>query len=138
MTDVIGVSACLLGYNCKYDGTNNFSHEVIARLKGKRIIPFCPEVLGGLDTPRIPAELQPDGSVLNALGKDVSHLFRRGTLLTLEILKKHHCTAVLLKDGSPSCGYKSVYDGSFSNAKTEGMGVTARFLKEHGISILEL
>lgn len=138
MTDVIGVSACLLGYNCKYDGSNNFSQAVIAKLKGRRIVPFCPEVLGGLDTPRIPAELQPDGSVLNAMGHDVSHCFRRGTLLTLEILKKHHCTAVLLKDGSPSCGYKTVYDGSFSNAKIEGMGVTARFLKEHGISILEL
>lgn len=137
MTEVIGVSACLLGYNCKYDGTNNFSPDVIARLKGKRILPICPEVYGGLTTPRTPSEIQSDGSVMNALGQDVSFCFRRGTLVTWEILKHHHCTAVILKDGSPSCGFKTVYDGTFTNAKIEGMGVTARFLKEQGISIIE-
>ncbi|MCK7488191.1 MAG: DUF523 domain-containing protein [Bacillus subtilis] len=115
-------------------GRTTSSLPVIEYVKGKKIIPFCPEVFGGLDTPRIPSERQEDGRVLNKEGKDVTFCFHRGTQLTWEVLKKHHCTHVILKDGSPSCGYKTIYDGTFSNTKIAGLGVTAQFLKEKALT----
>ncbi|MDP2424862.1 MAG: DUF523 domain-containing protein [Candidatus Izemoplasmatales bacterium] len=133
----IAVSACLLGYHCKYDGGSNLNHDVINFCKGKQIIPICPEVFGGLDTPRIPSEIQQDGRVLNKFGRDVSFCFQRGTKLTWEVLKKHHCTQAILKDGSPSCGFKTIYDGTFTNVVVEGLGVTARFLKDKGVTFID-
>ena len=136
MKEVIAVSACLLGYNCKYDGQNNLNTELIASLRGKKVLPICPEVLGGLPTPRIPSEIQSDGRILNAKGDDVSQCFCRGKELTLALMQKHHSTKVILKDGSPSCGFSTIYDGTFTNRKIPGMGETAKYLLQNGVTIL--
>ena len=138
MKEVIAVSACLLGYNCKYDGKNNLNPNIVEYLKDKIVLPICPEEFGGLSTPRIPAEIQNDGRILNQLGQDVTCCFLRGQLVTLELMKQHHATKVILKDGSPSCGYNYVYDGSFSNIRLPGMGVTAKHLIQNGVTILDL
>lgn len=138
MEEVIAVSACLLGYNCKYDGSNNMSYPLIGLLKNKLVVPICPEFFGGLDTPRIPAEIQLDGRILDKLGHDVTACFVRGADVTWEILKKHHCHTVLLKDGSPSCGYKTIYDGTFQASKRSGEGFTAKLLREKGVDIIDL
>jgi len=136
MEKTIAVSACLLGYQCKYDNTDNFSSKVIRKLGGYKIVPICPEQLGGMTTPRIPSEIQKDGiTVLNAHGQDVTAFFERGAKATLLILQQEGCTQAILKENSPSCGVHHVYDGSFTHTLTQGIGVTAKYLKENGIEI---
>jgi len=134
----IAVSACLLGVNCKYNGNNNLNFKVLNYLKGKEVTLICPEELGGLPTPRIPSEIQKNGSVINEEGQDVTENFYLGARKALEIISEASCTAVILKDGSPSCGYKNVYNGSFNGVRVSGLGIAARYLKENGIKIIDL
>lgn len=136
MREVIAVSACLLGYHCKYNGKNNLDPKIVSYLQDNIVLPICPEEFGGLPTPRIPSEIQNDGRILNQKGQDVSCCFQRGLLVTLEIMKKHQSTKAILKDGSPSCGFTQIYDGSFTGTKIEGMGITAKHLVQNGVTIL--
>ncbi|HPJ24340.1 MAG TPA: DUF523 domain-containing protein [Bacillota bacterium] len=138
MIEKIGVSACLVGANCKYNGSNNLNTNVIDYIRGKEVVLFCPEELGELGTPRVPCEIQKDGSVLNKDGADVTENFRIGKIRALALLQENKCTHVILKDGSPSCGYKTIYDGEFNNKKIKGLGVTATYLIEHDIKIIDL
>ena len=138
MREVIAVSACLLGYNCKYNGKNNFNPKLVKQLKDNIVLPICPEEFGGLTTPRIPSEIQKDGRILNEVGQDVSCCFQRGLLVTLEMMRHHQSTKAILKDGSPSCGFTQVYDGTFTGTKIEGMGVTAKHLFQNGVTILNI
>ena len=138
MREVIAVSACLLGYNCKYNGKNNFNPKLVKQLKDNIVLPICPEEFGGLTTPRIPSEIQKDGRILNEVGQDVSCCFQRGLLVTLEMMRQHQSTKAILKDGSPSCGFTHIYDGTFTNTKIEGMGVTAKRLLQNGVTILNI
>ena len=133
---MIIVSACLLGENCKYSGGNNKSENVIKYLEDKEYILVCPEQLGGLSTPRNPSEIitygNKDGNdvlsgctkVLSNKGIDVTKNFIQGAEETLKIAKEHNAKTAILKAGSPSCGYKKIYDGSFLGNKIQGMGVT--------------
>ena len=131
------VSRCLLGEPCRYDGQ---SKPVPALLKleeqGHVLIPVCPEVMGGLPTPRPPAEIQADGRVVNRAGRDVTAEYTAGARISLEIARKHGCSVAVLKEKSPSCGNCQVYDGSFSGTLIPGQGVAARLLMEHGIRVL--
>jgi uncharacterized protein YbbK (DUF523 family) len=136
--DIIGVSACLLGINCKYNGSSNLNLDVVDYIKGKEVVLICPEVFGGLTTPRIPSEIQADGRILNQEGLDVTENFNKGKMITLELLKKNNCKRVILKDGSPSCGYRKIYDGNFTNKKIIGQGVTTGYLIENEIDIIDL
>ena len=134
---MIIVSACLLGENCKYSGGNNKSENVIKYLEDKEYILVCPEQLGGLSTPRNPSEIitygNKDGNdvlsgctkVLSNKGIDVTKNFIQGAEETLKIAKEHNAKTAILKAGSPSCGYKKIYDGTFLGNKIQGMGVTA-------------
>jgi len=141
---MILVSACLLGVNCKYTGGNNLKKELLEELQKKGIVPVCPEQLGGLATPRLPAEIQGgDGaSVLQGKGKvirndgiDVTDEFIRGAEETLKIAEALGIKAAVLKAKSPSCGNKLIYDGSFAGRKIEGQGVTAALLISKGIKV---
>jgi uncharacterized protein YbbK (DUF523 family) len=134
----IAVSACLLGVNCKYNGSNNLNLHVLEAIKGKEVILICPEVMGGLSTPRIPNEIQADGRVLNLHHEDMTSYFNSGKMKTLNKLLDNQCKQVILKDGSPSCGYQTIYDGNFTNTKIKGLGVTTKLLKKHHIQILEI
>lgn len=138
MIEKIGVSACLLGVHCKYNGSHNLNQDVIDHIRGKETVLICPEVFGGLGTPRIPCEIQTDGHVHNKDGADVTDRFWIGSERALALLKVNNCSQVILKDGSPSCGYKTVYDGTFQNRKIEGIGVAAKRLIENGIVIIDL
>ena len=139
MDQVIAVSACLLGYNCKYNGSNNLDTLLVKKLNGKKVIPICPEQLGGLSTPRIPSEIMEDGeTVYNKAGQDTTLFFERGKQATLLILQQANCRQAILKDGSPSCGYKTIYDGTFSGKKIPGEGITCKYLKANGISIIDI
>ena len=109
------VSACLLGASCRYDGASKGDPRLEAlRAQGHTLVPVCPEVLGGLPTPRPPAELQKDGRVVNREGVDVTAEYRAGAERALKIARAHGCTCGVLKERSPSCGSGQVYDGTFT------------------------
>ena len=132
------VSACLLGTPCRYDGQSK-PVPALERLRdmGHTLIPVCPEVLGELPTPRPPAELQPDGRVINRAGEDVTAPYRKGAELALELARWEGCTLAVLKAKSPSCGCRQVYDGSFTGTLIPGQGVAARLLEESGIRVVD-
>ena len=129
------VSACLLGEKCRYDGGGKPDGELMNALKGHKIVPVCPEKLGGLPIPRPPAEIK-GGRVVSRTGADVTEEFRRGAARVLEIAKGTGCTLAVLKERSPSCGRGKVYDGTFSGILIEGDGVTARLLMENGVRVI--
>lgn len=131
----IAVSACLVGKNTKYDGTNNYNKAVMEYLKDKEYILICPEVTGGLPTPRVPSERVND-KVINKENIDVTHNFIIGASKTLEELKKQNIELVIVKSKSPSCGYKQIYDGSFTGTIIEGNGVFTELAVKNGIQIL--
>ena len=130
------VSACLLGTPCRYDGASKASAAVIALGDKHTLVPVCPEVLGGLPTPRPPAERQEDGRTVNRAGADVTAQYQSGARATLELARKEGCTIAVLKAKSPSCGRGKIYDGSFSGRLTDGDGAAARCLMDAGIPVL--
>lgn len=129
------VSACLLGNNCKYDGTNNKNERVLEYIKDKEVIPICPEIYGGLSTPRVPAERVGE-KVMTQDGHDVTKEFLKGAEETLYISKLLNIKKALLKAKSPSCGNGIIYDGTFSHKKINGYGVTAELLRKNGIEVI--
>lgn len=131
----IAVSACLVGKNTKYDGTNNYNKAVMEYLKDKEYILICPEVTGGLPTPRVPSERVND-KVINKENVDVTHNFVIGSSKTLEELKKQNIELVIVKSKSPSCGYKQIYDGTFTGTIIEGNGVFTELAVKNGLKIL--
>ena len=128
------ISACILGTNCKYNGKNNYN-PLVEKLKERYIlIPICPEEMGGLSTPRNPSEILND-KVISSKGDDVTNNFFDGANKALDIAKKENISKALLKEGSPSCGSNYIYDGTFTKTKVDGMGITARLLKNNNIKI---
>lgn len=128
------VSACLLGENCKYDGGNNYHKELVEFLSDKVVIKVCPEILGGLSTPRIPCEIKGD-KVVNKNGEDKTYFFTKGALETVKIALSEQVHFAILKSNSPSCGNDMVYDGSFAHRLIPGEGITAHMLKMNGIRV---
>lgn len=131
------VSACLLGVPCRYDsGSNALPAEQIHKLwKLYLLIPLCPEQLGGLSTPRIPAEIQTDGSVVNKAGKDVTEAFERGAAAALAVSRLNRCRLACMKNGSPSCGNRRIYDGTFANISIPGKGLTVQYFEKEQIKV---
>jgi uncharacterized protein YbbK (DUF523 family) len=138
------VSACLCGVDCKYNGGNNFSEKINKLLEEGKAIPICPEQLGGLPTPRHPAELykcsakevlEGRGKVLNNKGEDVTEFFIKGARESHKIARSSGCSIAVLKARSPSCGCGKIYDGSFSGGLREGNGVTSQLLLDNGIKV---
>ena len=132
------VSRCLLGEPCRYDGRSVPVPQLEKlRQAGHVLIPVCPEVLGGLPTPRSPAERQPDGRVVNRAGEDVTAAYLEGAGRTLALALEAGCTLAVLKAKSPSCGCHEIYDGSFTGRLVPGQGVAARLLEESGIRVVD-
>lgn len=128
------ISACLLGVCCRYDGKSKAYPGIMELAKKHTLIPVCPEQLGGLSTPRPPAERQGE-RVVTRSGADVTEQYRRGAEETLRLCRLFACEAAVLKERSPSCGRGQVYDGTFSGTMTEGNGVTAELLAANGIPV---
>lgn len=129
------ISACLLGVRCRYDGGGKEIPE-LQRLKARyQLVPVCPEIMGGLPTPRPPAEIKA-GRVMNREGADVTLRFRRGAEEALRLAQLFDCKWALLKERSPSCGVGMVYDGSFGGGLCPGDGVCAALLKQNGVTVL--
>lgn len=133
------VSACLVGVNCRYDGKDSKNDKILKFIKNNKCILICPEQLGGLSTPRFPAEIVEIKNnrkiVKNNKGIDVTDEFYKGAYETLKIAKLYDIKTAILKSRSPSCGYGKIYDGSFSGNLIEGKGITAELLESNGIKI---
>ncbi|MFQ1807773.1 DUF523 domain-containing protein [Aeromonas veronii] len=127
------VSACLLGQPVRYDGQSKGIVSDWLSAEG-RALAFCPEVAGGLPTPRPPAERQGE-RVVTASGVDVTAEFDRGAELALEICQTQGIRFALLKEGSPSCGSGRIYNGRFEGVSVAGEGKTTALLRRHGIAV---
>lgn len=132
------ISACLLGVACRYDGLSKpLDTEIIEKLRKEyHLIPICPEIMGGLPTPRIPAEISQGGKVLRRDSEDVTENYLRGAKEALRLAEIFHCETAVLKERSPSCGAGKIYDGSFTKTLTEGNGIAADLLQKNGIQII--
>ena len=130
------ISACLLGNKCKYNGDSNLLDcDLIDALRKKyRLIPVCPEMAGGLSCPREPCEIVA-GRVVSAGGMECTEAYAKGADCALKLSGKFSCREALLKERSPSCGYNTVYDGSFSHTLVPGNGITAGILIKNGIKV---
>lgn len=135
MKEKILVSACLLGVDCKYSGGNNYNEKVLEYIKDYEVIPVCPEIMGGLSTPRPPSERIGD-KVINNQGTDVTNEYSKGANETLKLAKLFNVKKALLKAKSPSCGKGKIYDGTFTGTLIEGNGVTVDLLESNGISVI--
>lgn len=136
MMEKLLISACLCGEKCRYDGKDNLL-SCLDLLKEKfTLVPVCPEVSGGLTTPRNPSEIVGDRVVMNN-GRDVTAEYKKGALATLKTALENGCKIALMKAKSPSCGSGKIYDGTFSKTLVDGDGITARLLKEHGIKVFD-
>jgi len=128
------VSACLLDVQCKYNGTGNPCAKVLELRKRHTLIPLCPEQLGGLPTPRPPAERQGE-RVITACGEDVTAAYEKGAWEALKLAKLLGAELAILKARSPSCGLGAIYDGSFTHRVIPADGVTAQALGALGIPV---
>lgn len=137
MREKILISACLVGINCKFNGENNLLNKDVLDEISKRyhLLFVCPEVYGGLSTPREPAEMNNGVVVCKFSGKDVSENFKNGAEICLKIAKLNGCKKAILKSKSPSCGSGQIYDGSFSKRLILGDGITVKLLKENEILV---
>ncbi|AQW54349.1 MULTISPECIES: DUF523 domain-containing protein [Streptomyces] len=142
--EAILVSACLRGVPCRFDGRHKVSTEFEEAVAGREVVSFCPEVAGGLATPRRPAELVGgdghdvlDGTarVVADTGYDVTEAFVTGARRALAAARQGGCTKALLMPRSPSCGRGVVYDGSFTGELVPGDGVTTALLERNGIAV---
>ncbi|KUO52935.1 MAG: hypothetical protein APF76_02105 [Desulfitibacter sp. BRH_c19] len=141
---MILISGCLVGINCKYNGGNNLKPELLELMNQGKVIPICPEQLGGAPTPRIPCEitggsgldvLKGQAKVINELGEDLTELFLKGAEEVLKIALDANVSQAILKERSPSCGVAQIYDGCFTGKTISGIGVTAALLRENGIKL---
>lgn len=138
--DKILISSCFLGNKVRYDGGDNLLVDA-ALLRWKeeqRLVVICPELAGGLSTPRPPAELQHKGGrilVKTVTGQDVTNEFEQGANKALMLCQKHNIRFALLKESSPSCGSTTIYNGEFKQQKTPGQGVTSAILRANGIQV---
>jgi uncharacterized protein YbbK (DUF523 family) len=139
------VSRCLLGHRVRYDGGASGPFDLLEQwIEEGRVVPLCPEVAGGLPTPRAAAEIPggQGGEVLDGIaavittdGEDVSAQFLEGARQALELVQKHGIRVAVLKANSPSCGNLLTYDGTFRGVRVSGEGVTAASLKRHGVRV---
>lgn len=134
--DKILVSACLLGARVRHDGGHKRLEDAIVDQWNRegRLVPVCPEELGGLGTPR-PASERRNGRVFANTGEDVTAAFETGAAAALQRAKSNGCRFALLKEASPSCGSSMLHDGNFVGTRISGQGVTTELLRAHGIIV---
>ena len=133
--EIILISACLLGQNCRYDGKSKPVSELFKLKEFYDLIPVCPEVLGSLKTPRIPAEIQGD-KVITQNNKDVTENYHNGAYWASSVCRMKNIKLAVLKEKSPSCGVHLIHDGSFSGKTIPGQGITTQKLLKQGIKVI--
>ncbi|WP_242144050.1 MULTISPECIES: DUF523 domain-containing protein [unclassified Bacillus cereus group] len=142
---MIVISACLAGIACRYDGNDHLISKIEELLQKEDTVLVCPEVLGGLPTPRPPAEiiggngddvLDGKARVRDQNGNDVTDAFIQGAYKALETIKDLNPAYIILKERSPSCGSSIIYTGEFNGNKQDGYGVTTALFRRHGFTII--
>lgn len=137
---MILVSACLAGFNCRYNGKSCYDKEILKLISNGYAIPVCPEILGGLTTPRNPMEIKQNTlgkkHVIDKNGKDYTKEIFEGSQECLKIAKLNNVEFAILKSNSPSCGFGKIYNGNFDGCLKKGNGITAELLNKNGIRIL--
>lgn len=142
---MILISACLAGFNVRYNGTNSLDEKIQKLVLENKAVTVCPELMGGFSTPREPAEivggdgqdvLDGNATVVERSGRDVTELYLKGAYVTLQKALEVGATQVVLKENSPSCGSAQIYNGEFNGTKLVGEGVTTALLRRHGIEVL--
>ena len=128
------VSACLLGVSCRYDGNSKPNEKIIDLKEKYNLIPICPEIMGGLPTPRMPAEIK-DGRVKTENGIDVTEEYKKGADEALKLARLFGCKKAILKENSPSCGCGKIYNGEFTRTLKDGNGITAELFIKNGIDV---
>ena len=134
----IAISACLLGEACRWDGASK-PHDAVLKLvtqPGVEVIPLCPEVTGGLPTPRPASEIQPTRRVTTSEGADVTEAFLLGAQRCFRQAEEGRVAFAVLKEGSPSCGSTQIHDGTFSGVRIGGEGITAELFRQHDIVVI--
>ena len=130
------VSACLLGENCKYNGGNNYTAAVADYVKGKDILPICPERMAGMGCPRTPIEIV-DGVLMDRNGNNVDAAMGAAVAKSMELIRKEEIQCAILQSRSPTCGVNQIYDGSFSGKLVSGSGLFAQALKDAGYRVMD-
>ena len=129
------ISACLVGDKVRYDGKGQYNPLIQELLEKYELVPFCPEVEGGLKTPRTPSEIVGD-KVISKAGRDVTHQLIDGAKKALMICQYLNIKIAILKDHSPSCGVNEIHDGKFSGKLIKGKGITTTLLEKNGIKVI--
>ena len=129
------ISACLVGDKTTYKGNSNYNPLIKKLLEKYELVPFCPEIEGGLSVPRDPAEIKED-KVLTKEGRDVTFQYNEGAEKAYNICLYLGIRYAILKDNSPSCGVTHIYDGSFTGKLKSGQGITAKYLSYKGITLI--
>ena len=128
------ISSCLLGVSCRYDG-RSVPNDNAKNLSEKfSLVPFCPEIYGGLPTPRIPSERVGE-RVMSKAGADVTDNYNKGAMEGVTLCRELGIEIALLKEKSPACGSRGIYDGTFSGTLVDGEGVLAELLRKNGIKV---
>lgn len=147
MAHRILISACLLGQPVRYDGRGRrLEDDLVGQwLRAGLLVPLCPEVAGGLPTPRPPAEIEPgaQGSdvlagtarIIDITGQDVTDTFRTGAAIAVATARQERCRFALLMDRSPSCGSSLIYSGHHDGRTHPGIGVVTSALKQAGVEV---
>ncbi len=146
MKDKILVSACLMGFKVRYNGSDKPALlNALEQLRVQnRLVIHCPELAAGLPVPRLPAEisggkgedvLSGTAVILESDGNDVTEIYLLAAWLALKAARDAGCRFALLTDGSPTCGSQHIYNGKFSGQQTPGSGVAAALLRRHGIEV---
>lgn len=143
---MILISACLVGQNVRYDGGNKLNNELKTLVDQGLAKPICPEILGGLTTPRNPAEivggdgfdvLENKAKIIDNQGNNVTDEYINGAIKALDICKKMKCKTLILKSDSPTCSSQNIYSGQFDGSKKQGIGIFAALLIKNGIQIYD-
>jgi uncharacterized protein YbbK (DUF523 family) len=139
---MIVVSACLLGFNCRYDGESRPDEELLSSTLRKLFVPICPEQIGGLPTPRAPSEIS-DGDGLDVLegrsriidisGRDVTNCFLRGANEAMRLVELLEISTAIMKEKSPSCGVCHIKK---NGSTVRGSGVTSALFAKKGIRVI--
>ena len=132
----IVVSACLLGENCKYNGGNNRNPAVLEYVRGREVLPLCPEMMAGMGCPRTPIEIV-DGVLTDRDGNNVDDAVREAVARALERLDGEEIRCAILQSRSPTCGVNQVYDGTFTGKRIPGSGIFAQALKAAGYRVID-
>lgn len=132
----VAVSACLLGYNCKYNGKNNLDPKLKELLKDCEVLPVCPEMEGGLPSPRTPCEIV-GNRVLDQNGIDRTDAYEKGAAAALHRIEEKGIDTVIVQPRSPSCGKKQIYDGTFAGNLIPGSGRFAEMAAKKGLDVIE-